>query len=332
VPLVVASPWSRGGWVCSEVFDHTSTLQLLETLLTKRTGKQVEETNISRWRRTVCGDLASVFRAARGEAVKAPAFPPRDAFIQEIHQARFTKLPSGYRSLIATEVEQARASTAISPLVPPQEEGIRPSCALPYQLYADGSFDAGKRRFTLRLEARDEVFGSRAAGAPFTAYAFGGSQQVKVRAYAAAAGTGVVDDWELEGPGYHLQVHGPNGWMRELRGSATDPPLEVQVDYARTRRSRSALTGEVEIRLVNRDRRNHQVVLTDHAYGSRTVQRVLRPGDRATLRVPTRRSHGWYDFSLTLAGVQPFAKRCAGRVETGKASYSDPAMGKRAER
>ncbi|MFD2144552.1 alkaline phosphatase family protein [Mucilaginibacter antarcticus] len=36
VPMVVASPWSRGGWVNSQVFDHTSTLQFLETFLTKR--------------------------------------------------------------------------------------------------------------------------------------------------------------------------------------------------------------------------------------------------------------------------------------------------------
>src|SRR5256886_13451471 len=24
VPMLVVSPWSKGGWVCSEVFDHTS--------------------------------------------------------------------------------------------------------------------------------------------------------------------------------------------------------------------------------------------------------------------------------------------------------------------
>ena len=33
VPLVIASPWTRGGWVCSQVFDHTSSLRFLETFL-----------------------------------------------------------------------------------------------------------------------------------------------------------------------------------------------------------------------------------------------------------------------------------------------------------
>jgi phospholipase C len=55
VPMIVASPWSRGGYVCSQVFDHTSEIRLMETL----TG--VAEPNISRWRRSVCGDLLSAF-------------------------------------------------------------------------------------------------------------------------------------------------------------------------------------------------------------------------------------------------------------------------------
>ena len=51
----VVSPWSRGGWVNSQVFDHTSTLLFLE----KRFG--VVEPQISAYRRAVCGDLTSAF-------------------------------------------------------------------------------------------------------------------------------------------------------------------------------------------------------------------------------------------------------------------------------
>jgi phospholipase C len=53
VPTTVVSPWSRGGKVCSEVFDHTSTLLFLE----QRFG--VEVPNISDWRRATCGDLTA---------------------------------------------------------------------------------------------------------------------------------------------------------------------------------------------------------------------------------------------------------------------------------
>jgi phospholipase C len=55
VPMIVASPWSKGGYVCSQVFDHTSVIRLMENL----TG--VAEPTISSWRRQVCGDLMSAF-------------------------------------------------------------------------------------------------------------------------------------------------------------------------------------------------------------------------------------------------------------------------------
>ena len=66
VPTIVVSPWSAGGYVCSEVFDHTSTLRLLE----RRFG--VRETNISDWRRTICSDLTSAFRPYDGGQVALP--------------------------------------------------------------------------------------------------------------------------------------------------------------------------------------------------------------------------------------------------------------------
>lgn len=56
VPCILVSPWTSGGWVSSELFDHTSVLQFLE----KFTG--VREPNISDWRRRTFGDLTSAFR------------------------------------------------------------------------------------------------------------------------------------------------------------------------------------------------------------------------------------------------------------------------------
>jgi phospholipase C len=65
VPCIVVSPWTVGGWVCSEPFDHTSVLRFLE----KFTG--VRETNITDWRRQTFGDLSSAFRFN-----DIPATPP----------------------------------------------------------------------------------------------------------------------------------------------------------------------------------------------------------------------------------------------------------------
>jgi len=55
VPMILISPWTRGGYVCSQTFDHTSILRFLE----QWTG--VPEPNLSAWRRQVCGDLTAAF-------------------------------------------------------------------------------------------------------------------------------------------------------------------------------------------------------------------------------------------------------------------------------
>ncbi|MEO6964499.1 MAG: alkaline phosphatase family protein [Acidobacteriaceae bacterium] len=68
VPCILISPWTTGGWVCSEPFDHTSVLQLLEQF----TG--VREPNITEWRRHTFGDLTSAFRI-KGEGSKPPELP-----------------------------------------------------------------------------------------------------------------------------------------------------------------------------------------------------------------------------------------------------------------
>jgi phospholipase C len=58
VPFLMVSPWTRGGWVASEVFDHTSVIKFLETW-GAYLGKPFTSPNISAWRRSVVGDLTS---------------------------------------------------------------------------------------------------------------------------------------------------------------------------------------------------------------------------------------------------------------------------------
>jgi phospholipase C len=68
VPLTIVSPWTAGGWVCSDVFDHTSHLLFLEAV----TG--VEVPNVSAWRRRTVGNLTSAFRFHQPRA-EPPALP-----------------------------------------------------------------------------------------------------------------------------------------------------------------------------------------------------------------------------------------------------------------
>jgi phospholipase C len=70
VPCMVISPYSRGGYVCGDTFDHTSVLRLLET----RFG--VEVPNLTPWRRATCGDLTSAFGFDEPPQLEIPDLPP----------------------------------------------------------------------------------------------------------------------------------------------------------------------------------------------------------------------------------------------------------------
>jgi phospholipase C len=69
VPCLLISPWSRGGYVCSDTFDHTSTLMLLE----RRFG--VEVGNLSAWRRQTCSDLTAALGLRDPPRLDVPALP-----------------------------------------------------------------------------------------------------------------------------------------------------------------------------------------------------------------------------------------------------------------
>lgn len=331
VPLVIASPWSRGGWVNSQVFDHTSSLQFLEDFLQHKTGKPIKEPNISAWRRTVCGDLSSVFRPYNGEKIKQPAFVEKDAFIESVHKAKFKGLPDGYKQLSAAEIAQINRDPASTPLMARQEKGIRPSNALPYELYVDGQLNNGA--FGISFAAASKAFGKKSAGAPFTVYAPGKykGETMRVWSYAVSAGDRLEDNWQLNGfeDGlYHLQVHGPNGFFREFMGSADDPQLIASCAYPYAKDSAAKPGGQLLIQLVNKSNAPLTVTIADKAYKTGSRTQVLNAGQTKDVLLDLSKSHGWYDYSVKLKGNNHYEQRFAGRVETGKPGFTDPFMGR----
>jgi len=105
VPCMVISPWSRGGYVCSDTLDHTSTLRLLET----RYG--VEVPNLSAWRRATTGDLTGAFSFGLPARLDAPKLPETGKLLQ--------------RAEYEAEALPPPAPPA-KPAMPHQEPGARP--------------------------------------------------------------------------------------------------------------------------------------------------------------------------------------------------------------
>lgn len=338
VPLIVASPWSRGGKVCSQVFDHTSTLQFLEGFLSKKFGKNIKGENISAYRRAVSGDLTSIFKPHE-EGERILPFLQKDPFIERIYNAKFKKTPSDFKKLSEAEINKINKDPASSSLMPRQEKGIRPSCALPYQLYTNGKLSPDKKEIELTMSAKNEIFGAKSAGSPFNIYfpgkyasANGTYTYTGRRSYAVKAGDDLTDSWPVasfENGIYRIRVYGPNGFYRTFEGTAHDPDLEIVCEYERPKSLLKKLTGNISLKLNNRNKDKEYVIqVKDNAYKNKTITKTLPAGSgERSLVLDLSRNHGWYDFSVYVNGFKNFERRFAGHVETGKDSFTDPVMG-----
>ncbi len=332
VPMIVASPWSRGGRLNSQLFDHTSTLQFLEHFLEKKFGKKVKEENISAWRRAITGDLTSVFRTYDPKEERLE-FLDRDKFVVSIQQARDKEVPSNFRKLTAEQISEinknAQASDVTTHDVTTQQEpGIRPSCALPYELYADGGLSRDGSKFALIMKAGNKVHGKRSAGAPFNVYARNG-KTMRVATFTVKAGDALHEEIPLsrfEDGKYRIDVHGPNGFYRSFTGDAKAPKVKVSAAYEL---NGSTLTGNVLVNLENADANAVTVTVADNSYGTAMVARSIAVGQKKSVALNLQKSHGWYDFTVRVEGSSTDdAAHFAGHVETGRSSFTDPLMGR----
>jgi phospholipase C len=104
VPCIIVSPWTAGGWVCSQNFDHTSVLQFAE----KVTG--VTEPNISAWRRQTFGDMTAAFRF-KGDKAAFPKLANNTVKQLALAESEALKLPP--------------AQVPVNQTFPVQEKGTR---------------------------------------------------------------------------------------------------------------------------------------------------------------------------------------------------------------
>jgi phospholipase C len=337
VPTIVASPWSRGGWVNSQLFDHSSTLQLLEEYVQLKFGKTVRETNVSDFRRAICGNLTSVFRPADTTQSTLP-FLDRDKHVESIQRAQNKVIPSNYKKFSAQQIEAYNRDPRSVANASRQEPGTRPACALPYEMYCEGDVNIENKTLVLAMRAGNNVHGATSAGAPFnvylrnTAHASGVSprgvdnQKMFVATFAVKSGDTMKEGYPLQlfaDGKYDIDVHGPNGFYRAFRGDSTFSPLVVRCVYDRTA---SGLSGNVAAHVKNVSDKAVSVVVEDKSYKTGKQTKELAPGQDVSIPVESSKSHGWYDFTVQAEGLSAI-RHYAGRVETGRSSFTDPLMG-----
>ncbi|MCE6989855.1 phosphocholine-specific phospholipase C [Dyadobacter sp. CY323] len=330
VPMIIASPWTRGGWVNSEVFDHTSSLQFLEKFVDNKFGKKTYESNISAWRRAICGDLTSVFRPYEAKKEAPLPFLEKIPLIEKIHKAKFKNEPANFRALSEAEMKDINSNTPIAQM-PRQEPGVRPSSALPYSPEVNGRLRDDKQ-FEMNFHVSDKLFGPQTAASPFIVYTYRVKSGVDnaPRNYAITVGDRQQDVWTIEDfdhDQYHLVVQGPNGFFREFNGAAEWNNFEVSVVHDHQRINRHTKPG-VLITVNCPDPKGVSCAIIHHGYGYQNETISLK-GKSRPVGLDLSKSFGWYDFTVQVSkGPLSASYRYAGRIETGKSSYTDPLMGR----
>jgi phospholipase C len=297
VPMYVVSPWSKGGWVSSQVFDHTSMGMFLE----KRFGITIP--NISPWHRAVCGDLTSAFDFSRPGSAALPQLPDTSSYAvidaQQQSMPRYT-VPSPHQPLF-------------------QERGTRFSRMLPYELQVHDTTRPG-------ISVELAFVNTGAQGAVFHVYDKAHLDRIP-RRYTVEAGKSLTDTWTISNDRgrYDLCVYGPNGFFRVFRdeGNTAENAVIPDVRLAYDREQGNLLAS-----FSNAGAQACVITVRDMAYRSGGPERVEVPaGKTIRHRWPLHDSANWYDFSVTVDALKGYERRFAGRVENGRHGLSDPAMG-----
>lgn len=332
VPMLIASPWSRGGKVCSQVFDHTSTLQFLEHFVNKKYTKNLHLDTISDWRRAICGDLTSSFSPYIPKEDNV-TFLDRNETIETIYNAKFKEDPGNFKVISNTQIKDALARGSFQGLMSQQEIGKRTSTALPYELSANG-YNIDKSSFAITMKADTSLFGKNAVGAPFTVYSpvkykdvNGNIDICRNWYFAVKAGDELKYEWPIdnfEGGDYNLQLHGPNGFYREFKGSANDPAIKITADLE-IKAITKAPTGNIIVQITNNSSNTIDAEIIDLGYKKGVLlHKKIASKTTLPLIIKLDNSAGWYDFQIKTPNFEGFSQRFAGHVETGKESTTDP--------
>jgi phospholipase C len=297
VPMLVVSPWSRGGYVNSQVFDHTSVIRFIQARFSNL-AVELNEPNITAWRQCVTGDLTSAFNFKT----------PNDAVVTLPSTAGYVP-PNGTRQPNYTPTPPSIQA------LPMQEPGQRPARALPYQFNVNANrFGVGEVQLNFQNTGPVGVgLQVRAAGGAFGP-----------RSYTVGPSAHLTDLWNVAAakqPVYDLTVHGPNGFLRQFRGGLVQG---ATANLLITSRYNTNLAGLI-IQILNMGVVNCQVTAVSRYTGESIVQ-TLAPGKSLVKNWVLSGTSGWYDVLISVDADAEFAWRLAGHLENGLDSVTDPGI------
>jgi phospholipase C len=286
VPMLICSPWTRGGYVDSNVYDHTSMLQFLAAW----TG--VKPANVTPWRASVTGDLTAAFDFQNPDF----SIPGNIPTLEQTWA--LTQLTGGSTTPPAEGAQQ----------MPTQESGTRPHRPASNQPFADVTVDRATGQVTASLTSTGTVGVSLAVypdnylpfiPVPFTVL------QSSPRSY-------VWEALPLLGK-YAFSVYGPDGFLTSFAGTVVAAGQNAGQVPVVTATPQSAPAKTVELTLTNEGQKAIVYTLTPNDYEGSTQTVTVRLGSPKTISWPTDQ-YGYYDVVITANTTDGFRRRYAGRI------------------
>jgi phospholipase C len=311
VPLILISPWTRGGWVTSETTDHTSIIQLLERWTAAR-GTPAVSPNISAWRRKVCGDLTAAFDFT------SPVYgmPPLPALGELVPEMRYTPLPGDNT-------------------MPVQEPGSKRARPLPFQPNANlTGFTSAASGAVANLEfgnvapfatraSHFAVYNNRTTVPSLAQYPAAFPGQYTVAAKASVTGTAPIGA-QAGDTAYDVTVSGPNRFLRRFVGDLAAPGAGLVITAAYYNDGRPSGDPTLRLSLHNGTGKPTTFTVTHNHYrrGRPQAVHVAAHGTKVWTTDPLRDSHGWYDVTVTADCDRGWSQRFVGHLETGRPSVT----------
>ena len=288
VPMIICSPWTRGGFVDSNSYDHTSMLRFLETW----TG--VKPPNVTAWRRSVTGDLTAAFDFERPD-FSVPALPDTVPLITQSDAEK--SFPA-----VTPPAEGAQA-------MPAQEPGIR--VHRPSQLMPHADVTVNRSAYTVTATMCNKgkvgvslmVFPDKylpASATPFTVV------KGKDKTYTWTAS--LADKY-----GYAFSIYGPDGFVRSFAGDIVAagtttgqiPRVAATPVTGHARSLRLTLANEGTSAVA------YTLTVNDYAGSTQTVTVGAKGSKSVTWPVD---ADGYYDVIVTANTSDGFTRRYAGRI------------------
>jgi phospholipase C len=286
VPMLICSPWTRGGYVDSNVYDHTSMLQFLAAW----TG--VRPVNITPWRASVTGDLTAAFDFQHPDFSIPANIPTLD------QTWALTQLSGG--------------STAPPPEgdqhMPTQEPGTRPHRPSVHQPFADVTVDRTTSEVTAALTNTGRV------GVSFSVYpdAYLPAACTPVTVLQSSPGSYVWDATPTAGK-YAFSVYGPDGFLTSFAGQVVPAGQNSGQVPVVTAALCTARAKVLMLTLANEGQQEIRYTLTPNDYEGRIQTVTVQSGRPRTIDWPAD-PFGYYDVVITANTPDGFRRRYAGRI------------------